>query len=91
VDNLCGLFSAILRCRPCKAPALLRPSPCLAKNILAKYKSTFYQELVLYGNYALQNKTGFGQNQTLRLSDILIFKTLRLIQPAKRLSSNYLA
>ncbi|MEE0957605.1 MAG: hypothetical protein UH734_05920, partial [Ruminococcus sp.] len=47
VDNLCGLFSAILRCRPCKAPALLRPSPCLAKNILAKYKSTFYQELVL--------------------------------------------
>ncbi|MED9969779.1 MAG: hypothetical protein UFA98_07220, partial [Ruminococcus sp.] len=32
---------------PCKAPALPRPPPCLAKNILAKYKSTFYQELVL--------------------------------------------
>ena len=32
---------------PCKATALPRPPPCLAKNILAKYKSTFYQELVL--------------------------------------------
>ena len=38
--------AAVYGGRPCKAPALLRPSPCLAKNILAKYKSTFYQELV---------------------------------------------
>ena len=35
IDNLCGLIFAILRCRPCMEPALLRPPPCLAKIILA--------------------------------------------------------
>ena len=38
------------------APALPRPLPSLAKNILAKYKSTFYQELVLTNSALCNNR-----------------------------------